>query len=129
MSNRVQLTSDYCDFACRYVLPIFQSQFNGALVSPHLYGGCYNLSFNGNILQVTSGGFTYTLKGLLFQGNQHVEVYSRGRNVTPRTAGKEDWLRRFYNSAVECMAAISGYSKSQIADATSGMFNSIIRLA
>lgn len=42
---------------------------------------------------------------------------------------KEDWLRRFYNSAVECMAAISGYSKSQIADATSGMFNSIIRLA
>lgn len=74
-------------------------------------------------------GLLIRLKGYFFQGNQHVEVYSRGLNVTPRTAGKEDWLRRFYNSAVECMAAISGYSKSQIADATSGMFNSIIRLA
>lgn len=66
---------------------------------------------------------------LVYQGIQHVEVYSRGLNVTPRTAGKEDWLRRFCNSAVECMADILGYSKSQIADATSGMFNSIIRLA
>ena len=34
-----------------------------------------------------------------------------------------------YNSEVECMATITGDSKCQMADTTSGMFNSIIRLA